>query len=597
MDDELEGFEYGDEILEEPGFKEDSGESGGNFSMSTKSSIESDVIDHVTLRELEKHRITEEFKREKRMTDNELMDVCAKEWEDSRRVAWYIWNGAKERLKILTSDEHINKTQKNDILSLILTCTDLRELITKKQILTLGEPNDPLQWIKNWKKTEATIGGRGIVVKPRTFQGQKGMNLFRNMVVDANVNTLNNLNSQVHEAVADDILPMHRNYIKNVKQLFDEDEYNNDTFIPMGEVIISPKKAEIDDLAEAMGEMSLTKKGTLKKKKKKYNVDDLIEDIQNKLQFKMDPFEMKSLHESIDNQTKNGDRNINVGQLMKTVKRTAEREALAAATNVKGLGPFEIGVKKVADDPKVYVPVYAENVHFIAPYQDPHFTFLGTDVEYWVPKVHMQTGLPVFKEKLEILRQTKTGNIVYIKRENVKVWVPSSKHYINVSYFRKFVDFNDFLKSWQETYVRQYYEIGETLESIAKTITMHANLLKKVKNYITRRRYLFYKIKDMKTYFTYEMKKQKDITEENKLCMYASDEVVRVLLSEQLPDPEIDIYSALIKLNAGDRKRKGSVPQRLLFECLKILTDFYPDLLDPEVVTKKTKHKFGRKLK
>lgn len=79
-----------------------------------------------------------------------------------------------------------------------------------------------------------------------------------------------------------------------------------------------------------------------------------------------------------------------------------------------------------------------------------------TIIEYWMPKVHFVTGLPVYKEKPKELQNIKKGNYVYIKIEMIKT--PFGK----VFYNRIFIDPFDFIKAWEDTYrslrIKSYHD-------------------------------------------------------------------------------------------------------------------------------------------
>lgn len=526
---------------------------------------------------LEKHNLTEKFKQQKYMSDAELMQECAKEWKDSEDIAWYCWNGAKERLAIKTTNDKISEEEKEQILQLILSCTDLRELIMKKKVISMWENKDPLQWIERWKKEKA------IVVQRKTFSPQKGLTLFQNTMTDSK-NIVENLNSQVRDALPEDVIAPSKTYIASVKELFDREKYEKNIFKTMGEVVIEQPKDVMEDLEKTMRSLTISKQGKLQRNKKRYNIDDLINDIQNKLHTKLTINDTNNIKKIIAEDTRNKNSSIDVNTLMKEVEKVGTTAALEKAKRISETG--SIGMTFFSK--RVSGSQYDENVKFIEPYRDPHFTFLGSEIEYWVPKLHMQTGLPVFREKPEILKTISQGTKVYIKLQNVNVFVPETGNSMNVYYFRKFIDFNDFLKSWQETYVRQYYELGNTLlEQNQGEFTIDS--LSRMKNNVLRRQYLRYKIRDIRTYFFRVAKETKDSNEELKLYVYASDKIVQLLLDDTLPESEKHLYVILSDYPDMEKIRKADKMQRQLFDILNTITEMFPALHFQERGKKKLK--------
>jgi len=361
-----------------------------------------------TMNVLEQHDLTEKIKKQPQMSDAELMQECAKEWKDSEDIAWYCWNGAKERLAIKTTNDKLSDNEKEQILQLILSCTNLRELITKKKVISMWENEDPLQWIERWKKEKA------IVVQRTTFSPQKGLTLFQSLVTN-DKNIVNNLNSQVRDALPEDVIAPSKTYIASVKELLDREQYEKNIFKTMGEVVIEQPKDVMEDLAKTMESLTISKQGKLKKNKKRYDVDDLINDIQNKLHTKLTSYDTQKIKRTIAVITRNKNSSIDVNTLMSTVKKVGEKAAHDKAHRISETG--SIGMTFFSK--RVSGSQYHENVKFIEPYRDPHFTFLGSEIEYWVPKLHMQTGLPVFREKREILKTISNGTKVYIKLQNV----------------------------------------------------------------------------------------------------------------------------------------------------------------------------------
>ena len=560
-----------DELGDYGGYMSEEEEEYNDDAMSIMSAMSLQSQDDI-MEKLKKHEITQEFKRKKQLSDQELMQECAKEWNETREVAWFLWNGAKERLRISTNDSQLSGEQKGKILEKIITgCNDLTELINKNEILNPWNDNDdPLQWIEQWKKSSSE-GGKGVVVdRGKLFQGQQGLDYFKNFLTNPE-NIEKSINSQVRDVTVDEILPPTTNYIEYYEDLFvPENRIINKKILNVGEVIIAKPKNVMDDLNNAMNQLSV---------EEEYTVDDLINDVQNKLQFKINDDDKEKIKKSIDDKEKSI---INVGNLIEEIEKIATK----AAVDKAGKTPLLEKITKNDSLITIYGTKQPEEMQFIEPYKDPHFTFLGTDIEYWVPKVHFQTGLEVFNEKKEILRKTNKGTTVYLKYQSVKVKNDKGKT-IDVYYIRKFLDFNDFLKSWQETYVRKYFEFGEKIIKLVNN-RVNQNPWKNLNIYVIRRKYYRYKIKDIKLYFLEEMKKErKDMIEETKLCDYASDEVVTLLLSEDIPLVEQELWDYIKTVNVP----LGEASKKALEKLKKTFKEYYPKLFPKEEKTEEEKEK------
>ena len=209
------------------------------------------------------------------------------------------------------------------------------------------------------------------------------------------------------------------------------------------------------------------------------NIDELAKQIKGILQITDKNF-VKEIKEKV---TEDKNEDIDLVNLLDKMKIT---------TQEGNLKPTDAGIKKGNIGGKnVIFSQYTKYVEFKKPYQDPHFTFLSDKIEYWVPKVHMMTGLPVWKEKEEVLKRSKIGTFVYLKLQSVKTKVNNEEKIIY--YFRKFFSFEDFIKSWQLTYIRQYYEVIEKLKQEEEE--------EKIIILVLRKKFLRTRIKDIKEYF------------------------------------------------------------------------------------------------
>ena len=202
--------------------------------------------------------------------------------------------------------------------------------------------------------------------------------------------------------------------------------------------------------------------------KKPENIDKLANQIKNILQITNKNF-VKDIKEKVK---EDENKDIDLVNLLNNME---------IKTQEGNLKPTDAGIKKGNIGGKnVIFSQYTKYVEFEKPYQDPHFTFLSDKIEYWVPKVHMMTGLPVWKEKEEVLKRSKTGTFVYLKLQSVKTKVNNEEKIIY--YFRKFFSFEDFIKSWQLTYIRQYYEVIEKLKQEEEKIIILVLRKKILKN-------------------------------------------------------------------------------------------------------------------
>lgn len=130
---------------------------------------------------------------------------------------------------------------------------------------------------------------------------------------------------------------------------------------------------------------------------------------------------------------------------------------LSVKQNVYLDNPYSIGVVRAEN--KVVKSKYDNKLtSFKDPLKykilDPRGRYT-TQIEYWVPPVHMVTGREVFKKQREYLKTKHVGEYIYLKLSSFD---KDGKTYY---YFRKFADFYDFLQAWKQ----QYREILEKIEN------------------------------------------------------------------------------------------------------------------------------------
>lgn len=76
----------------------------------------------------------------------------------------------------------------------------------------------------------------------------------------------------------------------------------------------------------------------------------------------------------------------------------------------------------------------------------PDFKNSSQQIEYWTPYVQLQTGAPVNKIKEEIKYIKDTGVKIYLKLSKIQHGNET------IYYYRKFIDFSDFLMAWYNRY-------------------------------------------------------------------------------------------------------------------------------------------------
>lgn len=214
--------------------------------------------------------------------------------------------------------------------------------------------------------------------------------------------------------------------------------------------------------------------------------------------------------------------------------------ALTEAYKISPVGAIGVNL----DNKGIITTKFSDNIIFKAGYKDPHFDFLGDKVEYWRPQQHMITGGKVYNVKDEIFKTTKRCKKIYLKIQNVNVKIngEDKKFY----YFRKFIDFNDFLKVWQINYIRNYYQMGTKMNQETN--------IKKLEYYVDRRHILFNKINDINTYFSNQIN-DINTTEKTKLNKYVNDNLVIKFLKKRDIEPEKTLSKKIKNERREDYKK------------------------------------------
>ena len=457
------------------------------------------------LDKLMKDKKTREYQRRKVKSNKQLMREVNEEWEMSSQIVKSFINYHQDKLGI--SKNTINNTLIDTIFS---SCPELVKITQSKPPVFINDGLDiPYNWINTWKK-DVSHGGKGITVMGKMFSGVNGIIEYRDRIIQAIHENKNPefIQSQINEIEAGDILPPND---KSVNVLIDsqkESTVETQLFKQIGQVVVKPSISTMDDLTDMINNLKVSDSD--------YSLDNLTFDLQDKLKVSMESHEKKQFKENVRRLAKTKDTlflkdlfytkenkiivNRKITHEKEVDRLTVFMENMTLKSSINKLrdqdtNPYAIGVKK---EGKVISSNYSSDITFIKPYKDPHFTFLNEVVETWVPTVHYVTGLPVFSNKEEILSYKLSGKIVYIKLQEVSVNISKGKN-VKVLYFRKFVDFLDYLKSWQETYVKKVTEIGLELGDIVDK-SKNFNI-KDLSILISRRNNMLKRIKDIKMYF------------------------------------------------------------------------------------------------
>lgn len=436
---------------------------------------------------------------EKNLSSHEkIAKECADEYEYSLSVVKELWRSIEN---ILKNNKEI-KVDSRSILNYFfnLKCIDDESF---RKILWLDD-NVEYNWIEDWKKSKAyTVGRTGI------FTGMRGIDKFKKNV-SAGTQTTKSLTPDFDE---NDILAPNRSYL--------ESRYKSLQIKPnIGILRVDVEQNKIDSLIPAMNELVIRDK-KVTKINCDYNIDDLLQDINNKLNITLSEQEQLKIKDEINTNKSNP------SSILAMIKKVTQNNVINEAAVIDQTYRVGSESKQTNSGKNIIGSEYSQRVEWIPPYTDPHFSYLSNNVEYWVPKVHMVSGLPVWKEKDEVKRNIKKGSKVYVKLQTVKVKDDNNKT-VYLDYFRKFIDFNDFLKSWQESYVKKYLDIGKMI------------IDKPEIKLLERRQIILKRIKDIKEYFN---KESSENPNEEKLKMYISDEVVDSVINNQPDQPEIYAYN------------------------------------------------------
>lgn len=475
---------------------------------------------------------TREYQRRKVKSNKLLMNEVLEDWKGSERIVRCLMeliNGKQKIDNVEVTEQFIDE--------IFNTCKFSAKELNKINP-SLVESQEEYGWIDRWRELEEN-GGMGIVVKGKRFTGTMGLTEYNSKLI----NSINNkkqsslISTQLSEISYDEILPFSKSNIGQIVDMQAENSVENTLFKQIGQVVIQPTATTLDDISNLMENMKIDRR---------YDIEDLTRDMQNRMKVKMSEDEKNNFKKNVNKLSgrvllkdlffdKSGtpiirrepklDEDIkNLSFIMENLSIKSLPYRYEDETN-----PYSSGLKK---EGRVVSSEYPSTVKFIKPYKDPHFTFLNEVVETWVPKVHYVTGLPVFTEKAEILRYKKVGTVVYLKLQEVDVKIDDNKT-INVIYFRKFVDFLDFMKSWQETYVKKVIEINtKIIEVIEKPLT--GKTIKEIYNLITSRKIFIGKVKDIKKYFVLNYKNG---LQKEKMEIYINDIVVESVIR---PDDSVE---------------------------------------------------------
>lgn len=494
---------------------------------SLRPSLKRTLVDETSLKLSENNAIME-LKKNMDEPNDVAMKRCFYEYQRDREVATDLWNTVYSRY---------NTDAKLSAVKYIVNCLFR---IKNFKVDIIPAPPSRFRWIEDWKKTTLS-GGRGIVVNlsDKLFKFTQGLNLFRDIVVTKRDKLLD---SKVPRASKDEVLgPSDISVSEIVKKISGIKSYVNDVLPNTGVVLIKLDTVKVNELESIFSKMSI--KGS--------KISTTIQNVKKVLDGKLLPSEELVL--------KNINGPASVDKLMNSIRKSTDDYAHDTVSSSSGkFSRAEVKYPIKGSDRKVVSTFYNSSVVFVKPYADPHFKELETKFEYWIPKVHMRTSLKVWKEKQEILRYEAMGCVVYIKPEtvNIKYVEGSTDKYEEITYIRKFLSFFDYLKSWQETYVRKYKEYESDLANIisgiimsnivmrisnerSKVIARHTSKTdERVLNLIHYRYRLYKKINDIKDYFVDKMNDRN----KEKLREYIGDEVVLVVLAIKFPDMERHIY-------------------------------------------------------
>ena len=405
-----------------------------------------------------------------------LMQECADEWNTLLKYATGVWNSAKDFLKIKTPIPSMD--EKERILRHIFTRYDE---CFYHPIIVLKE--EPLQWIYNWKRQRGVVYNWGSEYSPENFQ-----KVIMESIGEENKDNEDYIKDIPALKAKDILLPSKGGYGRFI------------TKTPISKVGIVdfefPEKKSLDKIIEGLKKIQ-------------------IEDVEKVLRKELPTDETE----------------VEVKKLTSMLKKMAIEET----HKISSVGAIGVNL----DNKGIISTKWSPTMIFKAGYTDPHFKFLGDNVEYWRPHQHMLSGKQVYEVKDEVFKNLKRSKRIYLKIQSVDVMIDgeTKKFY----YFRKFADFNDFLKLWQMTYIKNYYQLGTQMEKETN--------YKKLEYQIDRREKLYSKVKDINVYFQIEISRKPN---EEKLCGYVNDPLVHRFITERDTDPEIELSK---RLNTDRRER------------------------------------------
>lgn len=459
-------------------------------------------------------------------SDEELMQECYQEEMETRKWAVILWNHVFD--SIVKSD---NKTETDHIEKTIIKIFKCKSINKHLHNIKIEEVN-PLQWIETWKKP-IMKGGRGIVVdkSDKLFGYVNGLNAFKEFIATQSRNT--KLSSK-------DVLLPSAGYINVVSKFLSDEQILEPVLKNTGSMVIGVSRKTLDSLDKQIDKI--------------YSDDEIVSIIQDTLKFILLPKEADAIKKKLGDMRRNR-KNASFSELLSPdfLDRFAHR-------NIHGDNLSNLRQSTQVKGRTVSSTLYPPEVTFKKGYTDPYFVQLGVNYEYWVPKVHMISGLPVWKEKEEIHRYNITGKLIYIKPSSIKL---NKLKGPEISYIRKFIDFNDYLKAWQETYMIKYKDYQNAIEPFLvqnEQNLINKSFLKKLNGYLVARYRLLKKVKDIRKYFgtlisDHNLKVSGQVSgrvsgrvsdqEIEKLTIYESDETAIVMDSIDVPILEKNLYDLL----------------------------------------------------
>lgn len=505
-----------------------------------------------------KYEKAKEYKKYYSASSNSVMNEVVSNWEFDKKVATYFLKGVFRFSPDGNLPERLSKEQLELVLNKLSGCGIE---------LPLETPPEEYNWITQWKQITLK-GGRGVVVDKKNplFRGHLELETYRQKI-SASFNKNRNVNlyrSQIADITPNEVLPPSKLSITYLVKSQTELNFENNNVRRIGQVVVRPAPATRGDYEQLVRDI----------KNNPYDTDRFINDVSGILRGELTKPQRDSLERKLKDKP---DKSlVYLSELFSGIKLTNPDPLDEPDRGVRGLSllmsqieltqrpelhgiedPLSSGVKKTNG----IVHSDYRDIEFIQPYRDPHFTFIGGVAETWVPLVHMVTGLPVFTKKAELKNYTVLGSVVYLKLQETSVKVDNNKT-VSVMYFRKFLDFNDYLKSWQETYVRKFLELE--LEYNSKiTDKIDKKFIDTLSRHISYRDKYLRRIRDIRNYFLKLLSGKEKGNE--KLKIYVADEVVE---------------EVLVKNNDELLKYVWELKEKLKDELNKLYGNNSPDLLE-----------------